>query len=139
MEDKDLTKDKDWTPDKIPEENYRIHLGKMGESAGEEYLLDKGYQLLERNFRSRCGEIDRVFLDGKTLVAVEVKSRKSKSYGLPCESITNKKKKHLVNSLNSYVAFMGIKNRKLRIDVLEIFFNDEEKVVQINHIEDAVN
>lgn len=121
------------------EENYRIRLGKMGEAAGEDYLLEKGYQLLERNYSCRCGEIDLLFLDEKTLVAVEVKSRKSKSYGLPCESITNKKKKHLVNSLNSYVAFMGIKNRKLRIDILEVFFNDEEKVVQINHIEDAVS
>lgn len=122
----------------MEEKISNIELGKIGEKAGENFLLGKGFCLLERNFRCRKGEIDLLFMDGSTLVAVEVKSRKSETFGLPCEAITGKKKQHLIGSLYSYVAFKGIKNRSLRIDVLEVFLDGDNKVERINHIENAI-
>lgn len=123
----------------IPKNNfYRKRLGETGENIGEKYLLKKGYYLLEKNYRCRSGEIDLLFMDGETLVAVEVKSRKSTEYGLPCESITYKKIRHLVNCLYAYVLSNNIKKLNMRIDVLEVFLDENNKVADINHIVNAV-
>lgn len=73
----------------------RQNLARLGEEKAKQYLLSKGYKILEKNFRSRYGEIDIVALDKDTLVFVEVKTRYSEEYGKPEEAIT-KRKLHLV-------------------------------------------
>jgi len=63
-------------------------LGKQGEEIATELLEKNGYQILQKNFRCKIGEIDIIALDQNTLVFVEVKTRWTKEYGLPEEAIT---------------------------------------------------
>ncbi|MDO8503120.1 MAG: YraN family protein [bacterium] len=68
-----------------------IQAGKLGEDAAVKLLEREGYKILDRNFRSRVGEIDIISQDGNTLVFVEVKTRWSKKFGYPEEAVTPRK------------------------------------------------
>ena len=57
--------------------------GRAGESTAEEYLAVRGYDILEKNYRNRFGEIDIIAKDGETLVFIEVKTRNTGLHGLP--------------------------------------------------------
>jgi putative endonuclease len=66
-------------------------LGRQGEQVAVEYLTERGYRVLDRNWRCRQGELDIVALDGRELVVVEVKCRRSNAFGDPLEGVTDQK------------------------------------------------
>jgi putative endonuclease len=72
-------------------------LGSWGESIAAKFLTRKGYIILERNFRCRLGEIDIIALDRKSIIFIEVKTRRNQKYGLPCEAVNTQKIRHLNN------------------------------------------
>ena len=68
---------------------YQRHiLGIKGEDIAVKYLEEKGYNILERNFICRQGEIDVIALDKNYIVFIQIKSRTSTEYGLPSEAVT---------------------------------------------------
>ncbi len=71
------------------------------------YLESRGLQLVERNFRCRCGEIDLVMLDRGTLVFVEVKYRRRSQHGEAAEQVTASKRRKLVNSALVFLSSRG--------------------------------
>ncbi|MBI4428479.1 MAG: YraN family protein [Ignavibacteriales bacterium] len=109
--------------------------GTIGEELAAEYLMNKGYQILERNYRFEHGEIDLIAQDGEELVFVEVKSRKSKSFGEPEESITEVKEGRLRDAAEGYLYEKDIENRTCRFDVVAVEFLDG--IVKIRHTVDA--
>jgi putative endonuclease len=70
-------------------------LGRLGEDLAASYLISRGWSILDRNWRSRSGEIDLIGVDDGVLVIVEVKTRRSTRYGLPVEAITDVKARRL--------------------------------------------
>lgn len=96
-------------------------LGKRGEEAAEKYLLQHGYQLLEKNYHSQQGEIDIIARDGNFLVFVEVKSYSFRSYGTPVGAVGKSKKQSLVHAAETYLYKKNIKNTYCRFDVLTIY------------------
>ncbi len=110
-----------------------IKLGSQGESLAEKYLKKKGYLMIERNFRCKYGEIDIIAMDGPTLVFVEVKTRRSLRYGLPCEAVNDAKIRHLKRMVSYYMTVCGMENRDARIDVIEILM--EAECPYLRHIE----
>ena len=70
----------------------RKQVGELGEKKAIKYLKENGYKIMQHNFKCRTGEVDIIAMDGKTIVFIEVKTRRSLSYGLPCESVTAAKK-----------------------------------------------
>lgn len=92
--------------------------GKLGEDYAAELLREKGYKILTRNFRSRFGEIDIVATHGRELVFVEVKTRWSKKFGNPEESVTSLKLRHLMKAAE-YFKLMNPKTPDvMRFDVV---------------------
>ena len=77
--------------------------GQMGEGLAADFLMKKGYRILERNFRTKLGEIDIVAKDKDTICFIEVKSRTDFSFGSPLESITAFKRKKLSQVALSYL------------------------------------
>ncbi|PIF02408.1 MAG: YraN family protein [Propionibacterium sp.] len=63
-------------------------LGETGEDIAAQYLANQGYEILQRNWRCKIGEIDIIALDGDEVVFVEVKCRSGKGFGDPLEAIT---------------------------------------------------
>ena len=94
--------------------------GRDGEERAEEYLVIKGYKILEKNYKTRIGEIDIIALDGKTLVFIEVKTRKTASHGLPADAVNAKKQGRIGRVALSYISDKKFVNQPCRFDVLSI-------------------
>lgn len=98
----------------------RKKLGKIGEVIAYRYLKRCGYTVLERNYKTRIGEIDIVAEDGDVLAFVEVKMRRSDTYGLPEEAINLKKMRKLERLAQLYIKHKNLYNRKARFDIVSI-------------------
>ena len=78
-------------------------VGKLGENHVAEFLKKHGYQILERNFRTRFGEIDIIACDRKYIVFVEVKTRGEKRIAEPLEWITPGKRRRIISAADYYL------------------------------------
>jgi putative endonuclease len=96
--------------------NQRI--GKWGEQAATEFLLQRGYVIIAQNFRTPYGEIDLIARRGDLTIFVEVKTRTSNKMGLPEESITLRKRQHMISAAEHYAAESEIDH--WQIDVLSV-------------------
>ena len=108
--------------------------GKLGEELAVNYLIEKGYDILERNWRNIHKEIDIIARDGKDLVIVEVKTRQSDENGEPDMAVTRQKQTRLISAANAYL-FQNSLDINTRFDIISIIMKDNSPV--INHIEDA--
>ena len=81
--------------------------GARAETLAAEFLMRKGLAIVARNFRTRFGEIDLIARDGRMLVFVEVRMRRSGAFGGAIESITAQKRARLVAAANGYLAMLG--------------------------------
>lgn len=113
-------------------------LGKRGEDFAYDLLIQKGYEIIKRNYRYSHGEIDLVAFDKRKnyLVFVEVKTRFSLEMGDPAYSITRKKISQLKKIAELYLYENNIKNMNCRFDVITVLLSDPEKPI-IEHYEDA--
>jgi putative endonuclease len=96
-------------------------LGNKGEDLACELLIEAGWKILERNFRSYHGEIDIVARDEKDIVFVEVKSYSYRSFYKPVFSITQYKKRSIIHAAQTYIMFKKIKDINCRFDVIAIY------------------
>lgn len=78
-------------------------VGKLGEEVAVRLLESRGYNILCRNYRTRYGEIDIVAEGPDAIAFVEVKTRRSTAFGQPFESVTYRKKRHLVAAARRYM------------------------------------
>ena len=116
---------------------YQRHeTGRIGEDLATQYLEKKGYEIIERNFECRQGEIDIIAKDKQELVFVEVKTRASALYGLPKEAVDTIKKKHIYQAAEFYLYFKHLEDEPVRIDVIEVYKKKNE--YKINHIKQAI-
>jgi putative endonuclease len=92
--------------------------GLQAEEKAVEVLKEKGYRVIERNFRSPLGEIDIIAEEGGFLVFVEVKARNSLAFGDPLEAITDEKKRHIIRTALFYMKKHRSMNRRARFDVV---------------------
>lgn len=104
--------------------------GKLGEDAGETYLKNHGYKILERNVRSPFGEIDLIATHQGNLVFIEVKSRRNELFGFPEEAITGRKKAQLIK-LASWYLLRYPKFPQVRFDVLAIQAEGHESGIRL--------
>ena len=114
----------------------RISLGRRGEEAAVDFLRKKGYRIIERNYRSRAGEIDIVAEEGSSLAFVEVKTRRSTHFGLPEEAVSYEKRRHLTRVASGYLTHHHIKEAKCRFDVVSVLMN-ENGIKEIQLIKNA--
>lgn len=110
--------------------------GQEGESAAEQYLRDKGYRIVARNLRSSVGELDLVAEDGQVLVFVEVKARRTDSFGGAIQAVHQRKQEKLIQLAAQYLARHHIKNRSCRFDVV-LLQGTDTAASQIEHIQNA--
>jgi len=115
-------------------------LGKIGEDVAVEYLRREGYQILDRNYQRRWGEIDIVAKKGKDIIFCEVKTLKKprEDSFLPEESVRNSKKKSLIKTAKTYLSENKYpENQNWQIDVIGIEFFEEKKC-RLRHTKNAL-
>ncbi|HVT00774.1 MAG TPA: YraN family protein [Patescibacteria group bacterium] len=112
--------------------------GVLGEDIAVDYLKKKGYKIIERNFRKKYEEIDIISIKDKTLVFIEVKTRKSTAFGTPFEAIAPWKLKHLVQLAQFYKITHKNLPEDMRIDAIGVKFNGES-LESIEHLENIMD
>ena len=100
-------------------ESYEI--GRDGEDAAEIFLLQKGYKIIERNYRSHQGEVDIIAREGEFLVFVEVKNYSFRSFGTPAGAIRKNKKQSIIHAAQTYLYKKKLDNTYCRFDVVTIY------------------
>lgn len=112
----------------------RKSLGNLGENLALKHLKNKGYKILERNFRSKFGEIDIVAIESDVLVFVEVKTRWSKKFGPPEEAITPWKIKRIIKAGQYFKMLHPELPEAMRIDAIAVDLSPGGEVGKIRII-----
>ncbi len=111
-----------------------LDTGKEGEDKAKAYLQQKGYQILQTNYRYRHAEIDIIAQKGKILIFVEVKTRTNLSHGMP-EEFVDATKRRLIMKTAEYFIFDTDWQGDIRFDVISVVLGGREP--KVYHIEDA--
>jgi putative endonuclease len=109
----------------------RKQLGDHGEDLAAAALKKQGYKILERNYRTPLGEIDLVARQGKTLVIIEVKTRKSTRFGSPQEAVSAAKQAKLRRLADYYLKDKRLTGSLVRFDVVAILLEDAGPRIEI--------
>jgi putative endonuclease len=114
-----------------------MRLGQKGEEFATGFLDSKGYSILERNYRTKIGEIDIIAAKHETLVFCEVKTRQGNRFGLPVEAVTPKKQATIRTVAEIYLSSLKSfqKYDEVRFDVIAITVADGS--FNINHMINA--
>jgi len=112
-------------------------LGRAGEERAALYLESRGYAVLDRNWRCKEGELDLVVADERTLVVVEVKTRRSDGFGDPLEAVDARKRGRLWRLAFAWVAAHPdeVQRRRLRLDAIGLTGPDAA-TARLDHLED---
>ncbi|MEN8190775.1 MAG: YraN family protein [Thermodesulfobacteriota bacterium] len=110
--------------------------GRRGEQLAAEFLESLGYSVVERNFRWGGAEVDIIVRTDSTLVFVEVKTRKSSSFGSPAEAVTLKKQQQINRVALNYLTRCKGPKMNIRFDVIAVVIT-ERTGPQIEHIPNA--
>jgi putative endonuclease len=131
---------------------YRQTLGSWGEALAASYLQERGYAILGRNVRTAYGEIDLIASPvqadlmanshqaedhSQVIVFVEVKTRTSLAYGQPEESVTPRKKAHLLAAAQAYMQSHADLSSAWRVDVIAVRCAKSGEAQEITHFENA--
>jgi putative endonuclease len=100
--------------------DHRQELGRVGEDLAVAALVERGYAIVARRYRTERGEIDIIAEDGSTLVFVEVRARADGECGLAAESVTESKRRKVSRMAAQYLAFNHVADRPCRFDVVAI-------------------
>jgi putative endonuclease len=111
----------------------RRQLGDHGEDLAAAALKRQGYKILERNYVTPLGEIDLIARQGKTVVIVEVKTRKSARFGTPQESVSAAKQARLRRLAAYYLKDRRLTGAMVRFDVVAVTLAGDGPRVEIIH------
>jgi putative endonuclease len=116
----------------------RKETGNIGEQLALNFLKEKGFRILETNYRCPMGEIDIIARQKECLVFVEVRTKGNSAFGSPEESITLTKKRHLISSANHYLQEQEKMPSSWRIDVVAVEMESDNRLKRIELIENAI-
>ncbi len=112
--------------------------GNLGEKLAREMLVQRGYRIVDTNFRCPHGEIDIIAQHGETLVFIEVRTKTTLEYGTPEESITPAKRRKIRTTAMYYLDSLVKPPSSWRIDVVAIELGEGRRPVRIEVIENAI-
>ncbi len=110
-------------------------LGRRGEELAAQYLRKNGYELIQRNYVCKMGEMDIIAKEKGTLVFVEVKARTSTAFGPPQSAVNSAKQRQLSKVALNFLKEKKIEDAKARFDVVAILFGKRGDEIEL--IKDA--
>ena len=118
--------------------NYNQTIGQFGERLAEDFLVRRGYQLVDRNVKTSFKELDLIMIKAGVLVFVEVKTRTNFNFGGAEAAMTKKKISNLKHGAMLYLHRKKIKYQALRFDFLAVDYNQTAKTANIKHYPDII-
>nr|MBI2905674.1 YraN family protein [Chloroflexota bacterium] len=119
--------------------SIRRSLGQLGEQLAADHLAARGYEIVTRNYRCPGGEIDLVTRLRDRWVFVEVRTRRGNDFGTPEESVTAKKKQHVMAAAQTSLQAHAAPDADWRIDFVGVELSYKGELLRIEIIENAVN
>ena len=114
-----------------------LPLGERGEQAAARFLRRAGYKILARHYRDRQGEIDLIVTDGRRVVFVEVKTRRSSQQEHPAEAVNLEKQRRLTRTATAYMKRHRLLETPSRFDIVAITWPADTRHPKIEHIPGA--
>ena len=111
-----------------------IELGQRGEEIAVNHLVNKGFDIIERNYKWKNSEVDIICKKNNLLIVVEVKTRNSIALGEPYLSVTRSKQKQIIKVTNRFIELNAVQE-EVQFDVVSIILNQHQ--TKIEHIENA--
>ena len=121
-------------------EDPRHRLGELGERLAAEHLSRRGFRIVERNYRTRWGEVDLIAYDGRTLAFCEVKTRRIATLAVtPLEAIRRRKCARLRKLARTWLSERTERPYAavVRLDAIAVTFDPAGRLVGIDHVENA--
>ena len=104
----------------------RRALGVSGEEAVAAWYVSRGYEVVERNWRCKTGELDLILRRGRTFVFCEVKTRSSDAFGAPVEAVTRTKQVRLRHLAARWLEDAPVRPTDIRFDVASVLAGEIE-------------
>jgi putative endonuclease len=117
----------------------RQRLGRLGEQLAAERLIALGYAVVERNYRCPYGELDLVTRQADCWVFVEVRARRGERFGTPEQSVTPRKRAHLIAAAQHYLQAHDLAEVPWRIDVVAVAFGPDGRLRRLEVVANAVS
>lgn len=114
---------------------YRQRIGQWGEGIALDWLEKKGYELIQRNFRHKRDELDLIMKKDDFYVFVEVKTRRSDTYGLAEYAMTKAKITALFRCIDHYLCEQNLQDAEWQLDLVVVEKFDKDKGADILHFE----
>ncbi len=114
-----------------------LSLGERGERASVRFLQRLGYKIISTRYRQRYGEVDIIAVDGKSVVFIEVKTRRDAALGRPAEAVDSERQGRLTRAALAFLKSHGLLEYASRFDVVEVVWPESEKHPRITHLKDA--
>ena len=114
-----------------------VPLGRRGEAAAERFLRRLGYKIVGRRDRDALGELDLVAVDGRTVVFVEVKTRRTHRAGHPAEAVDLKKQQHITRRALAFLKRHDLFEYSARFDVVAVTWPAGRRRPVIEHVRHA--
>lgn len=102
-----------------------LYLGKIGEEEAVGLLKDSGYRILQRNYKTRLGEIDIIAEEKGVICFIEVKTRQTDRFGLPSEAVSKFKQRQIAKCALAFLKEKNILDKKARFDIVSIIYSKE--------------
>lgn len=112
-------------------------LGERGERVAERFLRRLGYQIVDRRARGGLGEIDLVAIDDRTVVFVEVKTRRSHRKGHPAAAVDARKQRQLTRLALAWLKRHDLLENRARFDVVAVTWPKGERLPHVQHVRNA--
>lgn len=113
----------------MPKQN--LELGKLGQEKAEKYLKENGYKILERNYKTKLGEIDLIAKDKDTLCFIEVKTRGSLNFGSPAEAVGRFKQHQISKTALMFLKSKNLMDKNARFDVVSILWQENQPKIEL--------
>ena len=113
----------------------KIKTGNLGENLAADYLKEKGFEIVARNYRFKRCEIDLIARRDNWTIFVEVKTRSSLSYGQPEEFVSSQQTQRIFEAAEEYI-YSTNWHGHIRFDIVSIKLG---RIPEVTHFEDAIN
>ena len=111
-----------------------LKLGILAEDKAEKFLSSRGYKILQRNYKTKLGEVDIIAQDKDTLCFIEVKSRSSDRFGSGLEAVSSLKQRQISKAALSFLKERNLLDKRARFDVVALDGSaSEEKITLIKN------
>ncbi len=104
-------------------------IGRYGEELAVTWLKKKGYTIIVRNYRKPFGEVDIIARDRNCLVFIEVKTRRSRQFGIPAEAVNFKKQQQISKVASEYLSRTGKLDNQCRFDIISVVLPDNQSPI----------